>query len=626
MKKIILRFTCISILIFCSTNLFAQTGDMDGDAVLDNDDLCPTTFGTKSNKGCPDETNAKATSNKSLGFVFSFDKNGNFAVDFVFEKSPAQLAGLQVGDILTGFNEATLFGKEKIEVLELIKSLPDKNVKIKYQRNGIKKEITLNKADRSSFTNVCLSGNCKNGKGIFQDSIGNKYDGEFKNGVRVGNGKMYYVSRNVYYGSWANNMKSGKGKYSFNSGDEYNGDFKSDLYEGKGEFKWANGDIYNGGWVSGKKSGNGKLILSNGNSYIGDFLESKMNGKGIYKFANGGTYTGEFKNNNYEGYGELKYADGDIYNGGWVNSEKSGYGKLTMINGNNYEGNFLNNKMNGKGTYKFASGHVYNGEFKNDQYEGYGELKYADGTLKKGMWLASVFQDDAIAKSNATTSNQISREQFNADAKKYNSSTADKVAAIKKNSEEIQKSKPFQEMTLDNLNAAQKKAKANLEFRKALEESKKQNELDYPKIAGLMAVPYLKENKFNEAIKVLDEAIKNYPKYAANYNFRGIAKKGLKDYENAILDFTEAIKLEPNNAEYYLNRAMTKSANKDELGAIPDYDLAILKGATAKNIYLNRGIAKSTALNKTAGCDDLKIAKDAQINGAERAYQICGCK
>jgi hypothetical protein len=600
MKKLLLKFIILTALGFCTTNIFAQSPDTDGDGVLDADDLCPTTFGTKSNKGCPIENKIKATANKGLGFAFSFNKNGNFAVDFVFEKSPAQLAGMQVGDILTDFNEATLFGKEKLEVLELLKSLPDNNVKINFQRNGIKKELTLNKADRNTFSNVCLSGNCKNGKSIFQDSIGNKYDGEFKNGNKEGNGKMYYVSGNMYNGSWVNNKMDGKGKFTTKNADVYNGEFKNNDYEGIGEYKWANGDIYNGSWTNGKKSG---------------------------------------------------------------------YGKQILANGNNYEGNFLDGKMNGRGTYKFASGHVYTGEFKNDQYEGYGELKNIDGTVKKGMWVASVFQDDAIAKNSTTTSNQISREQFNADAKNYISNTAKKMDVIKKNSEEFQKSKPFSDEDIDvfkkqNPNVGKtnvklkevevkeenavdkvireygikvdkptdKEVKNGVDFANSsagstlVKDLNKTEELDYAKIAETMAIPYIQQNKFEEAIRFLNTQIESYPKYAPMYNLRGIAKKGLKDFNNAILDFTQAIKLAPNNAEYYLNRAITKSANEDNLGAIPDYDQALLKGANDKKIYLNRGMSKSKAINKAAGCIDFKIAKDAQINGAERAYQICGCK
>jgi len=49
MKKIITSFLNLTVLCFFSTNLFAQSGDMDGDGVLDEDDICPTIAGSKAN-------------------------------------------------------------------------------------------------------------------------------------------------------------------------------------------------------------------------------------------------------------------------------------------------------------------------------------------------------------------------------------------------------------------------------------------------------------------------------------------------------------------------------------------------------------------------------------------------
>ena len=53
MKKEIIKFLLILIICLGNTMLYAQTGVMDGDGVLDKDDLCPGVAGTKENKGCP---------------------------------------------------------------------------------------------------------------------------------------------------------------------------------------------------------------------------------------------------------------------------------------------------------------------------------------------------------------------------------------------------------------------------------------------------------------------------------------------------------------------------------------------------------------------------------------------
>jgi hypothetical protein len=53
MKKI--KIVLLLITIAFSSNVFSQTGDMDGDGVLDKNDLCPQEKGTIKNKGCPDQ-------------------------------------------------------------------------------------------------------------------------------------------------------------------------------------------------------------------------------------------------------------------------------------------------------------------------------------------------------------------------------------------------------------------------------------------------------------------------------------------------------------------------------------------------------------------------------------------
>ena len=224
-------------------------------------------------------------------------------------------------------------------------------------------------------------------------------------------------------------------------------------------------------------------------------------------------------------------------------------------------------------------------------------------------------------------------------------------APIKGNSEKKS------DFSLEEFNAAAKQITP--EYKKALEKNKKGSEELNKKSAGAIATLFIQDRNFKEALKAINEGIDKYPTYADNYYIRAIANKGINEYYSAfndfekaikldpsksiyfvergllsfalqdakfaIEDFDKAIKLEPNNAEYYLKRAFFKSKTSDHVGAISDYDQALLKGATSKEIFLGRGIEKSM-INKTAGCNDLKVAKDAQVSGAEKVFEICGCK
>ena len=76
----------------------------------------------------------------------------------------------------------------------------------------------------------CISGDCENGQGTYTYANGDKYVGEFKDG-----------------------LKNGKGTYTFASGNKYVGKFKDDKYNGKGTATLADGSIYHSGlWKDGK--------------------------------------------------------------------------------------------------------------------------------------------------------------------------------------------------------------------------------------------------------------------------------------------------------------------------------------------------------------------------------------
>ena len=109
---------------------------------------------------------------------------------------------------------------------------------------------------------------------------------------------------------------------------------------------------------------------------------------------------------------------------------------------------------------------------------------------------------------------------------------------------------------------------------------------------------------YKEAILDYDKAINLDPNNSAVYNSRGIAKANLKLYKEAILDYDKAIELDPNNSEDYYNRAIAK----DDLGlykeAILDYDNAINLDPNDSDAYYNRGIAKA----------NLKLYKEAILD------------
>jgi hypothetical protein len=57
------------------------------------------------------------------------------------------------------------------------------------------------------------------------------------------------------------------GKKTFANGNKYAGDYKDGLMDGCGTFNWVNGGVYEGEYKNGKKHGRGRLFIPNGFSF-----------------------------------------------------------------------------------------------------------------------------------------------------------------------------------------------------------------------------------------------------------------------------------------------------------------------------------------------------------------------
>lgn len=116
------------------------------------------------------------------------------------------------------------------------------------------------------------------------------------------------------------------------------------------------------------------------------------------------------------------------------------------------------------------------------------------------------------------------------------------------------------------------------------------------------------EKKFEEAIKLSDEAIekdnKNYELYVGRASLKNVI--GL--YEDAIKDYNIAIELNNKDPKIYWQRGCTKSTLMDYKGAIEDFDTAIKLGINAPRIFLDRGVIKSNLHDHTDAINDFNIA------------------
>merc|ERR1711874_941158 len=148
------------------------------------------------------------------------------------------------------------------------------------------------------------------------------YDGDWKNKAAHGYGVMKWQNGDRYEGDWVEGLRQGKGKYTCKaSGGKYEGDYKDDKKEGEGKYNWNNGDWYEGQWKSGLRHGKGLYVWKEKNEnseeieeigrYEGDWLDGIKEGTGKFTYANGDVFTGPYVGGNRHGQGQLVKQDGE---------------------------------------------------------------------------------------------------------------------------------------------------------------------------------------------------------------------------------------------------------------------------------------------------------------------------
>ncbi len=326
---------------------------------------------------------------------------------------------------LEGFGTCTFKNGDKYTG-EYINNLPEGEGTYFFADKKVEKGLWLKgKYVGDSKTTGCISGDCKNGKGIYVFDNGEKYNGETRNSQRDGKGTYYFVSGEWYTGEWKNNKRNGQGTNYFADGEKYVGNWKNDERHGYGTHTFNNGTIKTGMWELGR-------YVGTGNNNYGCISGNCDNGYGVFRWPDGEKYVGNFKNTLRYGKGTNFWPDGKIFEGVWVDDKingfgiesmgeplkkdpnqksmilkdqpiefvregfwengtytgktyakagcvsgdcNNGYGTLILKSGDRYIGQFKEGIYQGFGTLDLIKGGKYTGEFKNGKFEGSGTLK-----------------------------------------------------------------------------------------------------------------------------------------------------------------------------------------------------------------------------------------------------------
>ena len=111
-----------------------------------------------------------------------------------------------------------------------------------------------------------------------------------------------------------------------------------------------------------------------------------------------------------------------------------------------------------------------------------------------------------------------------------------------------------------------------------------------------------------DAVVDFDKAIEIDSKKSHAFYLRGLAKYNLQRYRESVTDFDKFIEMNPNDKRVYTFRARAKHKLGQYKEAITDYDEVISRNPSNRHNYYNRALAKKGMESLGSARDDLNMA------------------
>ncbi len=190
-----------------------------------------------------------------LGYGVRLGSGNDKKISEVIAGSPAEKAGLKVGDKLTNVNKTNVDGLDNTAVVALLAKRDEAT--IIFERGGTKKNISLKKAPFVAFGIKCLSGNCDNGKGRAKlpGWASLEFEGTFLNGEPAGECSIYKADGSLWYtGNTVHFFPNGTGKkyekYNDKTFVAEEGEFKDGFLEFGSVFDYSGQELSHGSYTT----------------------------------------------------------------------------------------------------------------------------------------------------------------------------------------------------------------------------------------------------------------------------------------------------------------------------------------------------------------------------------------
>ena len=258
------------------------------------------------------------------------------------------------------------------------------------------------------------------------------YTGQWRSGVKSGQGTLVYTDGSVYTGQFTADMPSGHGELARKDGSCFVGQWRDGRWDGQGVWTRVNGDVIEGRFVRGRVEGSGRMVKYCGDEVIGEFVHGVMRGqaeirKRLQREEGDGDerqrlrqrkptipspmsnsplslpspHSSTHSRSSVDPSGEeddVSYAPLLLYKGEVLDGDMHGWGTLYWDNGDSCHAQYrrgcgltrqgdVGERVYCLYTYGGSGGHVWEGDMRGRRRDGEGVMRWKDGRMYSGRYV-----------------------------------------------------------------------------------------------------------------------------------------------------------------------------------------------------------------------------------------------